>query len=192
MPTDISITGPSRTRLLARTMTQVTLGALALALLSQVKIHLPWTPVPITLQVLVVIMLGGLLGTRLAVAAVAEYLALGLLGLPVFAGAQSGLTTLTGPLGGYLCGFLAAAALCGAVYSSFAELPYGRRVLGAVLAGLLGVTVIYAAGGCWFAAFAHKSLAHAFILGVAPFIIGDILKVSVAASLLALRRKGAA
>ncbi len=179
----------SWTKNLPLTLATVTLGALALALLAQIKIYMPGNPVPITLQPLVVIMLGGLLGARLAVA---EYLALGLCGLPVFAGGLAGFATLTGAHGGYFIGFLAAAALCGAIYSRVANFTYAKRALGALLAGLLGITVIYTAGFLWLSAYAHLSLVHAFMLGVAPFVLGDLLKVSVAASLLALRRKGVA
>lgn len=171
---------------------QVTLGALALALLSQVKIAMPGTPIPLTLQVLAVILLGGVLGPRLAVAAVAEYLLLGVCGLPVFNNWAAGLGTMLGATGGYLFAFLPAAALCGALYHRFATQPYGMRVAGAALAGLAGVVVIYLGGWVWLACWAHISLAKAFVAGVAPFITVDILKVSAAASLLALRRKGAA
>ena len=184
--------GQSWTKDLPLTLAQATLGALALALFSQIKIHLPGNPVPLTLQVLVVILLGGLLGARLALAAVAEYLALGLLGLGVFAGGASGLATLTGATGGYLIGFLAAAALCGAIYACFGKMTYGYRLLGAVLAGLLGVAVIYTTGWLWLAADLHLSLHHAFLAGVAPFIVGDIQKVCLAAALLALHGKGKA
>ncbi|HEX2952198.1 MAG TPA: biotin transporter BioY [Armatimonadota bacterium] len=169
-----------------------TMGALALALLSQVKIYLPGTPVPITLQVLAVIMLGGLLGPRLGLAAVLEYLLLGICGLPVFAGWTSGIAILTGATAGYLFAFPVAAVLCGMVYSRFAAQSYARRVAGATLMGIVGTIVIYLGGWLWLANWGHLALSKAFTLGVTPFIIADILKVSVAATGLALRRKGTA
>jgi len=169
-----------------------TAGALGLALLSQVRIHIPGDPVPVTLQVLAVILLGGLLGPRLAVAAVAEYLLFGLCGLPVFTGLAGGLGTLLGATGGYLFGFLPAAMVCGAIYQRVAGQGYARRVTGAAVAGLIGVGIIYLAGWLWLACWGHIGLIKAFELGVVPFIVADILKVSAAATALALRRKGAA
>lgn len=180
------------TKNLSLTVAKVTLGALALALLSQIKIYLPGNPIPITLQVLVVITLGGLLGAQLAVAAVAEYLALGLCGLPVFAGGLSGVAILTGTHGGYFVGFLAAAALCGMIFRRFAGRAYGVRLFGAMLAGSVGVIVIYASGWLWLAASTHMTLHQAYLLGVVPFLLGDIQKVYLAATLLALRNKSAA
>ena len=164
-----------------------TMGALALAVVSQpwARLHIPGDPVPITLQVLGVIMLGGLLGPRLAVAAVAEYLLLGLCGLPFFAGDLA-------VTGGYLCGFLPAAVACGAIYSCVAGRGYARRVAGAAVAGLAGVGIIYLFGWLWLACLGHIGPIKAFELGVMPFIVADILKVSAAATALALRRKGAA
>lgn len=176
----------------AKSLVLATMGAIALALVSQVKIFLPGNPVPITLQVLAVILLGGVLGPRLAVAAVAEYLLMGLCGAPVFTGWASGLATLTGATGGYLFGFLAAAAACGAIYQRFATAAYARRIAGAACAGLVGVVIIYSTGWIWLACWGHMALSKAFTVGVMPFIVADILKVSVAATGLALRRKGAA
>ena len=84
-------------------------GALALAL--SAKVQVPFTPVPMTLQTLVVLALGAAYGARLATATIALYLLEGLLGLPVFAGALAGPAYMVGPTGGFLAGFLLAAAL---------------------------------------------------------------------------------
>ena len=86
-------------------------GALALAV--SAKIQVPFTPVPMTLQTLVVLALGAAYGSRLAAATVGLYLLEGLLGLPVFAGALAGPAYMVGPTGGFLAGFLVAAALVG-------------------------------------------------------------------------------
>lgn len=182
----------SRTEHYAAQLALATAGAVALALLSQVKIWMPGSPVPFTLQTFAVILLGGFFGARLAAAATAEYLLLGVCGLPVFAGWRAGLTGLTGPTGGYLLGFVLAALLCGVIYARAAARPYGARVLGAWLAGSAGVAVIYLCGWLWLAGWMHISLAKAFAAGVMPFVMPDILKVSLAASLLAVWRKGAA
>ena len=192
MSVPTAIREASRASTLLRTFALTTLGAVALALLTQVdKIYLGETPIPFTLQVFAVIMLGGLLGPRLAVAAVAEYLLMGIFGLPVFSHWQAGFATLTGMTGGYLIGFLGAAVLCGVVYGRVAARPYRWRVAGGLVAGVLGVAVIYLCGWLWLACWGHMHLAKAFQLGVMPFIIPDILKVSLAATVLALRTKGA-
>lgn len=170
-----------------------TMGAIALALLSKVSIPLPNTNVPITLQVLGVLMLGGILGPRLAAAAVAEYLLLGLCGVPVYASwTAAGPVVAFGPTGGYLVGFLFSAWLFGAIYAHFATRTYGIRILGAVLAGIPSILVIYLLGASWMAILGNLGATSAFVLGILPFIIADTLKLAAAASILALRRKGAA
>jgi biotin transport system substrate-specific component len=169
-----------------------TAGALSLALLSQVKIFLPGTPVPLTLQVMAVILLGGMLGPRLGVAALAEYIVLGACGLPVFANGLSGMAALTGPTAGYLFGFLLAAGLCGMLVSRCTASSYRRRFIGIALAGLAGLAVAYLCGWVWLTYWAHTTFAKAFVMGVTPYFVSDILKVSAASSVLAMRRKGAA
>lgn len=169
-----------------------TAGALSLALLAQVRIHLPFTPVPITLQVLGVLMLGGLLGPRLGAAAVAQYLLFGLCGLPVLTGWQSVIGQLT--LGhiatfGYLLSFIPAAVLYGLITTRFTGRPYTQQLLGGVVAGLAGVLLVYLFGWTWMAYVCHLGALPAFTLGVAPFIVIDLLKTGVAASALALREK---
>ncbi len=103
---------PARgTSWLARNAALALAGALALAL--SAKVQVPFYPVPMTLQTLVVLTLSAAYGARLGAATVALYLAEGLLGLPVFASALAGPAYMAGPTGGYLAGFLAAAALIG-------------------------------------------------------------------------------
>ena len=152
----------------------VVAGALAVALGAQVAVPMPGTPVPMTFQVPLVLIVGGLLGPRLGAASMALYLVAGALGLPVFAPAGApGLVRLIGPTGGYLLAFPVAAALVGAVVT--APVRAGRLGLGLVggLAAihLAGVAQLVVLTGAWTGAVA---------LGSLPFLLGDVLKLMLA------------
>ena len=114
--------------------TLAVLGTLVLAV--SAKVQVPFYPVPMTLQTLAVLTLGALFGARLAAATLTLYLAEGLVGLPVFAGAVAGPAYMVGPTGGYLLGFLLAAALVGGL----AERGWMRNWLLAVAAMALGIS----------------------------------------------------
>ncbi len=154
-------------------------GATLIALGAQLQV--PMWPVPITLQTLVVLLLGAALGARRGALAVLVYLAAAALGLPVLAGGGAGMLKLFGPTGGYLIGFVLSAFLVGALVERFA---LDRRFSGAVLAMLLGNLVIYLCGVSWLAAALHLTLPSAVGAGLTPFLLGDALKVGVAAALL--------
>ncbi len=150
-------------------------GALALAL--SAKIQVPFAPVPMTLQTLVVLALGAAYGARLAAATVALYLLVGFLGLPVFAGALAGPGYMAGPTGGFLVGFLLAAALVGVL----AERGWDRS-WGLLLAAMaLSHVVIFALGFAWLAILIGPE--KAFTLGVAPFVLATIVKTLLACAL---------
>jgi biotin transport system substrate-specific component len=162
------------------------LGAVAFAALlaaaSQVAIPLPGTPVPITLQPLVVVLAGLALGPAAAAASMVMYLAAGAIGLPVFAplGAP-GIARLLGPTGGYLLAYPAAAVLAGVVGSRTPGRPavaFARRAVAAAA----GILVLYA-GGVAQLAVLTGDLARAVELGVPPFVAFDALKAVVAAAL---------
>jgi len=143
-------------------------GTLALAI--SAKAQVPFYPVPMTLQTLVVLIIGAAFGARLAAATVALYLAEGLLGLPVFAGVLAGPAYMAGPTGGFLVGFLFAAALVGWL----AERGWDRS-LGLLLAAMaLGHVVIFAFGLAWLAQLAGAEKAWA--LGFAPFYAATLVK----------------
>ena len=154
-------------------------GALLLALCAQVRIPLPFTPVPITGQTFAVLLLPVMLGGWRGPAAVAAYLAQGVLGLPFFAGGAAGAAALAGPTGGYLLGFLVAAV----VIAVLAEHSRGSRVRLA-LAMVAGNLMIYLCGVPWLARFVDGGLAAAVALGMTPFLIGDAIKL-IAALMLA-------
>ena len=146
------------------------LGA-SLALAISAHIAVPFWPVPVTMQSLVVLALGAGLGWRLAGASLALYLAQGSLGLPVFANAAG----LMGPTGGYLVGFVMAAMLVGYLAEKGADKRMG--LMFATM--LLGAGLIYLPGVAWLANFTGAE--KAFELGLYPFILGDVLKAAIAA-----------
>jgi biotin transport system substrate-specific component len=164
--------------------------SLFIALSAQVVIPLPFTPVPITLQTFAVLLTGALLGSRLGAAAVLAYLVEGAAGLPFFRGGNGGwLYLAVSPTAGYLLAYPLAAFLTGWL----AERGWDRKFLTAAAAIGLGSLVILFGG--WLGLLRFYTPVQAFALGVAPFIIGDIVKIALAAAALPsgwalLRRKG--
>lgn len=153
----------------------VVAGSLLVALLAQVSIPLPFTPVPVTGQTLGVLLVGGALGSRLGAASLALYLGEGAIGLPVFAGGVGGLPV--GPTGGYLVGFVLMAYVVGYLAERGWDRSWGRSFLAMVL----GEIVLYAVALPWLGLFVgmHRVLA----LGFLPFISGDALKMMIAGGL---------
>ena len=153
------------------------------------KVQVPFYPVPVTMQTLVVLVLGMTLGSRLAFATLALYLAEGLAGLPVFAGTPEkgiGLAYMMGPTGGYLLGYLIAATLVGWL----AERGFDRSLPKAAFALVLGNIAIYVPGILWLGAvigWDKPVLAY----GLIPFLAGDALKLALGACLLPLLRRAA-
>jgi biotin transport system substrate-specific component len=171
---------PARGRILRRAF-GVALGAAVVAASAQVVVPVPFSPVPMTLQPLAVLAVGGVLGAAGGASSLALYLALGLLGFPVFAGGGAGLMHVLGPTGGYLLAFPAAAAVAGAVAVPGAD---GRTSLLRALAGCtLGLALIHLGGLAQLAALGLDP-AFAFRVGFVPFFTGDLLKVGLAAGLI--------
>ena len=159
--------------------TTLVLGSsILIALSAQVALPVPLSPVPVTGQTFAVLFLGALLGGVRGASAVLAYLAEGLAGFPVFTGGGAGIAHLAGPTGGYLVGFVGAAYLTG----SLAERGWNARVVSVVAAMALGSVVIYAFGATWLAAFVGAD--RALALGVLPFLVGDALKIGLAAAAL--------
>lgn len=152
-------------------------GSLIVGLSAQIKVYFPISPVPITGQTFAVLMLAALLGSRRGVLAMIAYLIEGALGLPVFAGGV-GLAVLIGPTGGYLAGFVAVAYVVGRL----AEMGWDRRVITTIAAMLAGEVVLYTFGVCWLAIMTN--IRTALAVGLYPFIVGDILKIALAAAVL--------
>ncbi|MFQ6615281.1 MAG: biotin transporter BioY [Fidelibacterota bacterium] len=159
-------------------VTLVAGGSLFIALLSQIRIPLPYTPVPITGQTFGVLLAGAMLGRVRGTFSVLAYLGQGAVGLPFFAGGASGLAHLLGPTGGYLVGFVGGAYLTGFL----AERGWDRKPGTTVLAMVLGNLTIFAAGLAWLGLYT-RSL-DVFAVGLLPFIPGDIVKIGLASVLL--------
>ncbi|MGH7518193.1 MAG: biotin transporter BioY [Gemmatimonadales bacterium] len=156
----------------------VVLGAATVALAAQVAVPLPFTPVPMTLQPLAVLVVGGLLGARLGAAALVVYLALGALGLPVFTPVGlPGAARLLGPTGGYLLSYPVAAALVGWLASAHRPAQPAARLLLACAAGMVVIHI----GGSAQLAILTGDLAAATRFGLVPFLTGDLLKIGLAA-----------
>jgi biotin transport system substrate-specific component len=132
----------------------------------------------VTGQTFGVLLVGGALGFRRGVASVALYVLIGLVGLPFFAEGKGGLSVILGASGGYLVGFI----LAGAIVGRLAELGWDRRLVGAVGAMIIGEVAIYLVGVPWLMAVAHLDLADGIAKGLTPFIVGDTLKLILAAA----------
>jgi biotin transport system substrate-specific component len=168
-----------RVGLLADTLL-VLAGAGLVALSAQVVIPLPFTPVPITGQTFAVLLVGASLGAMRGTASLGLYVLAGAVGAPIYADGGHGLAALMSASGGYLIGFVAAAALTGLL----AERRWDRRFAPAVAAMLTGSVVIYACGLVWLSLTLGTGLERTLELGLYPFILGDILKLYLAAMLL--------
>jgi biotin transport system substrate-specific component len=153
-------------------------GSLLIALAAQLRVALPFSPVPITGQTFAVLLLGALYGSKRGPATVATYLALGVMGLPVFAGGTSGVARLIGPTAGYLVGFLVGAFVVG----SLSERGWDRRPWTAAASMFIGSAAIYATGVLWLSKFVGWPAVLS--TGVLPFLPGDVLKIALATLLL--------
>ncbi len=176
----------ARTRVVARLAPRVlgvVIGAAVVALAAQVAVPLPFTMVPLTLQPLAVLVVGGLLGAAGGAAALVLYLAAGATGLPVFAGGSAGAIHLIGPTGGYLLAFPVAAAVTGRLLG-LADGRSGAAAIGRVLlATATGMLVIHI-GGLSQLVLLSGDPATAFRLGFRPFFANDLVKVGLAALLI--------
>ena len=156
-------------------------GSALLALSAHIKV--PFYPVPVTMQTMLVLLIGMGFGSRLGFATIMAYLAQGAVGLPVFAGG-AGLAYMAGPTGGYLFGFAVAAFVVG----TLAEKGWGKSYATMALAMVIGNIVIYAFGVSYLASIVG-SFDKAIQFGLAPFIYGDLLKVVIATALLPMAWK---
>jgi biotin transport system substrate-specific component len=155
------------------------------ALAAQISFPLPFTPVPFTLQPMIVLIGGAALGARLGMTSQVLYLLAGIAGLPVFAASAvlpQGFLRLLGPTGGFLLAYPFAAFVAGWL----AERGFDRKYLTSVIAMGVGLTLIFAVGITWFAWFATApvGLSRALELALYPFIVVDIIKIVLAALVL--------
>ncbi len=177
---------PDRSDGFARLLRAIVLVVAGTALLTlSAKINLPLPYVPMTLQTLVVLLIGTAYGWRLGVITVIGYLAVGAAGLPVFAGPVGRLAPLTGPTAGYLFGFVAAAFITGWL----SERGWDRSVPRLFVAMGIGHVVILAAGFAWLAFGVKLGAEKAWLVGVLPFIAASVIKNTLGAVLVpAIRR----
>jgi biotin transport system substrate-specific component len=164
---------------LLRNVVFVLSGALFIFLTSRIAIPIAGDPVPFTLQTFGVLLVGGALGLRRGGIAAILYVALGVVGLPFFADGRGGVAVIWGATGGYLVGFVLAAAIVGRL----AELGWDRRIGGSVGATLLGMAAIYAIGVPWLALSSGLSPTAAIENGLLPFVIFDTIKLLAVAGL---------
>ncbi len=164
----------------ARTAVLVGLGVLFTALLAQVSVPVPGSPVPITGQTLAVVLTAAALGPVRGVAVQALYMAAALVGLPFYSEASGGYEVVFGATGGYVVGFLPAAYLIGLAARRGAD----RNPLKAVPLFVAGQAVIFAVGVPWLALSTGMSAGQALDAGFYPFILGGLVKAAVAALVL--------
>ena len=158
------------------------------AVAAQVSVHIPFTPVPLTLQPMIVLVGAAALGARLGAASQVLYLLIGIGGLPVFAASPilpQGFGRLLGPTGGYLLAYPIAAFVTGYL----AERGFDRRYLTSLLAMFAGLITLFAGGVTWLAFFAGApggpvGLNAALATGLYPFVVPDFFKVCVASGVL--------
>ncbi|MFC4669254.1 biotin transporter BioY [Seohaeicola nanhaiensis] len=169
----------SRSRNPATSVALVVGASLLMTLAAHVSV--PFYPVPMTLQGSVAVLAGLLLGPRLALAAMALYLAQGAMGLPVFAGTPArglGLAYMAGPTGGFLLGFALTAWLAG----TLARFGWARSLLGSFIVSLIAIAAMYVPGLLWLGQFTGYGAAL-LTAGLLPFLIGDAVKAALAALL---------
>lgn len=184
----VSASAPSAALVWLRRGAIVLSASALVALCAHVALPLYFTPVPLTLGPLAVLLVGLMLSPRMAASALAAYLAEGALGLPVFVPSPlTGLAHLLGPTGGYLLAYPLAAALISFLWRRPGAVAGKRgfggdaflRALASVAAGDL---LILASGALWLAVLTHLSFHSALALGVTPFLAGEALKAAAAAS----------
>ena len=167
-------TGQDKLSLLAMILLVIG-GTMTLAVSAHVQI--PLYPVPVTMQTMVVLLIGMSYGPRLGGVTIAAYLAQGAMGLPVFAGG-AGPLYMAGPTGGYLVGFLVSAILMGYL----AERGWGKSLVNTGVAMVIGTAVIFFFGVAWLSTII--GLSGAITHGLMPFLVGAVLKIVIAAGLM--------
>lgn len=179
----ISSTATLRGALISRStavtkMALVVGGVAFLALLAQIAVLVPGSPVPVTGQTLGVLLLGSAYGASLGFTTFGTYLLVGFLGAPIFASGTHGLSRITGATGGYLVGMLLASLLTGYL----AGRKWDQRIRTVIPTMLLGDLVIFSAGLFWLHHSIHASWATTFKFGFTPFILGEVIKIAIAST----------
>lgn len=173
----------------ARDIALIALFTALTAAVSSFKIPLPM--VPITLQTLMVLLSGLMLGPVRGALSQLAYVVIGAAGLPVFAGWVGGMQALVGPSGGYLYGFIVAAFVTGLIANFFKKKAGITKMAGILIASLIGTSLILAMGAAFMVLILKVPAAVALGKGVIPFIPGDLIKVALASFIyLAVEQRG--
>lgn len=159
---------------------RMTVYASLLAALTAAGAYLaiPIGPVPIILQNMFVLLSGLLLGSRWGLASVGVYLLAGACGLPVFAGGLGGISRIVGPTGGYLLGYLPAVYVIGLINEKTK-----KNIVFDVIAMICGCSIIYLCGVTWLKVLTGMTWSKTLLVGMYPFVIGDVLKIAAAAAI---------
>ena len=177
MTQNIAVADKTETPVLNAELMQIIGGTLLIALLSQIQIPLPFTPVPLSLQTFAVMLVGGIIGSKNGAIATILYLAQIAWGFPVTAGGGVNPLALIGPSGGYLIGMVMQAYLVGWLFERRAEFSPWKLFFGTLAVSFVQMGI----GTVWLAQFVGWS--HAPVMGFFPFVPGDILKVTAAVTL---------
>ena len=179
---DLIVQPTTRVRAIVRDVLLVVSFALLTAAAAQIEIQLGFTPVPLTGQTFAVLLSGAVLGMRRGALSQLVYWMAGLTGLPFYSGGAGGWKSGTGATLGYLVGFIVAAGAIGYL----AEKKQDRNFATSLPAMLLGSTLIYSCGAAWLTTYLNIGFAtgetNAISLGVAPFLVGDVIKALLAAA----------
>ena len=151
-------------------------GVLGLAALAQIAIPVPGSPVPVTGQTLGVLILGTAYGSTLGTTTFAMYLLAGIAGAPVFADGGHGLDRIVGATGGYLIGMLVATFVLG----QLARFRLDQKFLTALPSMLIGTVITFSFGLVWLYQFTDQTWSWTIEKGLAPFIVGELLKIAIA------------
>ena len=164
-----------RTTALANAVLVVS-GVFALAILAQIAIPVPGSPVPVTGQTLGVLLIGTAYGSTLGVTTFALYLLAGIAGAPIFANNGFGIDRVIGATGGYLIGMLVATYVVG----QLARLRLDQKFLTALPSMLIGTVITFSFGLVWLQQYTGKDWAWTINAGLTPFIVGEVLKIAIA------------
>lgn len=159
-------------KLPTRNLILYSLFAALTAVLSQISITLPFTPVPINLAMLSVFMSGAMLGSKGGAVSQIVYVLLGAIGIPVFANLLAGIGVILGPTGGYIVGYIIASYITGLIIEKM-----NASIIVYMLSMLVGLITCYALGTLWFMFITKTDLIASLGMCVIPFILGDILKI---------------
>lgn len=153
-----------------------------IALLAQISIPVPGSPVPVTGQTLAVLLIGTTYGARLGILTFATYLLAGVAGAPIFAGSTHGIEKVIGATGGYLVGMLVASLVLGYLADRKAD----QKFKTSFPALLLGDAIIFTFGLLWLQQTLNLSWSQTIAAGFTPFILGEVLKIAITATSLPL------